>query len=410
MLDLNKILKIYNDLEWELVKLQDVSNLTSWGYFESLLSNIDWHIYFLYRIRNKPYFDYFLLDKHFWEQAIKEKVIEKNEISLKNYNYIDWFKTFDKLKNNEDFIKYFYNYKSQKLESILNKQEILKFSQIIKILQHLKKYKPQLEIDFFDFDINDYDNFSKSWFTTEKSIVSDFLRKSAIYDFDFEKFYLLKREELDKKISLGEWKINDFYHDLWILNTYYRFYKLYKNLIDLSYFKIILLKIANAGNIFDENKKYLQSLLIFHFAKNKDETRKINFIFKNSFVEFTMLVWVILVLLFWNISFFITLLVFTLLFFAIFKLIILFIDKFSSLNSIKIIFSIIILTYSIFSLFVNPITISFMQALPQKWLITFVFQDKKIKKEELEKSIREKFVDLYKQLNNLKLQSDVYNK
>jgi len=403
MLDFDKILKIYNDLEWELVKLQDVANLTSWGYFESLLSNIDWHIYFLYRIKNKPYFDYFLLDKNFWEQAKKEQIIKKNKIRTDSYNYINWFKVFDKLKNNEDFIKYFNNYKYQKLEKIINKQKILSFSQTLNILQQLKKYKSELEIDFFDFDINDYDNFSKSWFTTEKSIVSDFLRKSAIYDFDFEKFYLLKKEELDKKILLAKEKnkkVWDVYHDLWILNTYYRFYKLYKKLIDLSYFKIILLKIANAGNIFDENKKYLLSLLIFHFSKDKQEANKIRFIFQNHFVYFVLLIGTLLILVFWNTALFFVLIIFLAVFYIIFRLIIFLIEKLNLKNLAITTFTIIIFSYWLFSLFTNSLIVSSLKLLPKDWLVSIFIQDKnQINEKNLNKKIKEIITELYNNVN-----------
>lgn len=412
MLDFNGILKIYNDLDWELSKLKDVSNLSNGWYFESLLSNIDWHTYFLYRIKDKDYIDYFLLDKEFWAEVINQDIIKNNEISLKQYDYKKWFELFDKLKNNDVFLKYFNNYKVRQIEKITNKQEILSFSQTIKILHKLKEYKTNLKIDFFNLDIDDYNIFSKSTFNNDKSIISDYLRKSAIYDFDFEKFYLNKREELDKKILLVEendGNLNDSYHDLWILNTYYRFYKLYNSLVSLSYTKIIPLKMLNAWNMFDENKKFLLSLLIFHFSKNKQEVRKIWFIFKNNFIEFIILISLFLILWFWNIYWLILIVWAFIFIFIITKLIVYLIDNFNFNNLLKVIFSVAILWYAIFNFFVNPITTIFMSALPQKWAINIVFQDKKIKKEDVEKQIREKIVALYKQLNTKDFQSNILN-
>jgi len=43
------------------------------------------------------------------------------------------------------------------------------------------------------------------------------LRKSAIYDFDFEKFYQLKKQEIEKQILKAEnntKELNEAYHDL----------------------------------------------------------------------------------------------------------------------------------------------------------------------------------------------------
>jgi len=411
MLDLNGILKIYNDLDWELSQLKDISNLSNWWYFESLLSNIDWHIYFLYRIKDKNYFDYFLLSKEFWEE-IKNNNLMKDNISLKNYDYKKWFELFDKLKDDDNFIVFFNKYKAIQIEKITNRQEILSFSQAIKILKKIKEYKPSLKIDFFDLDIDDYENFSKNWFNNEKSIISEYLRKSAIYDFNFEKFYLLKKGELDKKISLAEdsdGNPNELYHDLWILNTYNRFYKLYSNLINLSYLKIVLLKIINFWNIFDENREYLLSLLIFHFSKNKQEAKKINFIFKNHFAEVVILLSVLLILWFWNIFILTMILLFLISLFIIKKLIVYLIDKPNFNNFFKITFSIILLLYAIANVFENSITLSFIKALPQQWVVNIVFQDKKIKRQDIEKNIREKLVELYKQLNNVDLQSNISN-
>ena len=413
MLELKEITKFYNELNSEIARLNNVANLTKWWYFESLLSDIDWHKYFLYRIANEEYFDYFLINKDFWEQVKDRDFFKKADISLKNYDYIKWFEAFDKLKNNENFIKYFDEYKAIKLNDILNKQNVISFDQTIRALQKLKEYKPNLEINFFELDVKDYEKFVKLDFNTEKSVVSDYLRKSAIYDFDFEKFYQLKKQEIEKQILKAEnntKELNEAYHNLWILNTYHKFYKLHNSLVNLSYFKIALLKFINFWNIFDGTRNYLLPLLIFHFSKTKQEAQKIDFIFRNHFVYFVAVIWLLLVAFFGNNMYLIAGIIIFLAFVIIVKLVLNFIERVNFANAVKVVFAMIVFSYWVFNLFVNPITNWFLQSLPEQGIISVLINKEDIQKEKINDQIKNEIYKFVKQtLDKENLQTNITN-